>query len=204
MKQQVHYAILEDMQKYIPNFNSNKYQMDYVQTDPSVIEDVRNFYDTHLPVDVTAWTRVNSPDSNLIFGNGLGEQVCLIRDKICRLLWKSYNEWNDNPPMVISTHHSKSVKLPVYQIAFKKYNIEMVLRYNFYDWKVSVKSETPLDFDFMGLFDPSKECTICEGFPKDKIYGSYSSSYTHFTIELNNHYDLYTFIYLLSHYLGIK
>ena len=129
-----------------------------------------------------------------------------VRDRLCQLLRSTYEELRDNPLLVISTHYSKSVKLPVFQINLEKYGIEMVLRYNFYDWKISVKSDKPLDFDYMGLFNPTEEISYlyCEGFPRDKVYGSYEQSHSQFTIEIGSHYDLYTFIFLLKNYLGIK
>ena len=206
MKKRVHYAELEDMQKYIEGFNSDDYESCGKRTDPSVIAYARDYYDKHLPVDVTAWIRVNEPDENLIYAKGLGDQVCFVRDILCQLLRSTYEEWRDNPPLVISTHYSKSVKLPVFQINLEKYGIEMVLRYNFYDWKISVKSDKPLDFDYMGLFNPTEEITsvYCEGFPKDKVYGSYEQSHSQFTIEIGSDYDLYTLIFLLKNYLGIK
>lgn len=206
MKKRVHYAELEDMQKYIEGFNPDDYERCGEHTDPSVIAYARDYYDKHLPVDVTAWIRVNEPDENLIYAKGLGDQVCFVRDRLCQLLRSTYEEWRDNPPLVISTHYSKSVKLPVFQINLEKYGIEMVLRYNFYDWKISVKSDKPLDFDYMGLFNPTEEISYlyCEGFPRDKVYGSYEQSHSQFTIEIGSHYDLYTFIFLLKNYLGIK
>lgn len=206
MKKRVHYAVLKDMQKYIEGFNPDDYESCGEHTDPSVIAYTRDYYDKHLPVDVTAWLRVNEPDENLIYAKGLGDQVCFVRDRLCHLLISTYKEWRDNPPLVISTHYSKSVKLPVFQINLEKYGIEMVLRYNFYDWKISVKSDKPLDFDYMGLFNPTEEISYlyCEGFPRDKVYGSYEQSHSQFTIEIGSHYNLYTFIFLLKNYLGIK
>ena len=44
MKKQVHYADLEDMQKYIEGFNPNDYESCGGHTDPSVTEYVRNYY----------------------------------------------------------------------------------------------------------------------------------------------------------------
>lgn len=82
MKKQVHYADLEDMQKYIEGFNPDDYESCGGHTDPSVTEYVRNYYDEHLPVDVTAWLRVNEPNKNLIYAKSLGNQVCFVRD-IC-------------------------------------------------------------------------------------------------------------------------
>lgn len=206
MKKRVHYAELEDMQKYIEGFNPDDYESCDEHTDPSVIAYARDYYDKHLPVDVTAWIRVNEPDENLIYAKGLGDQVCFVHDRLCQLLSSTYEERCDNPPLVISTHYSKSVKLPVFQISLEKYGIEMVLRYNFYNWKISVKSDKSLDFDYMGLFNPTEEISYlyCEGFPRDKVYGSYEQSHSQFTIEIGSHYDLYTFIFLLKNYLGIK
>ena len=206
MKKQVHYADLEDMQKYIEGFNPDEYESSCGNTDPSVTEYARNYYDEHLPVDVTAWFRVNKPDEDLIYAKGLGDQVCFVRDKLCQLLRSTYEEWCDNPPLVISIHYSKSVKLPVFQINLEKYGIEIVLRCNFYDWKISIKSDRPLDFDYMGLFDPTEEISYlcCEGFPKDKVYGCYEQNHSMFTIEICSNYNLYTFIFLLKSYLGIK
>ena len=204
MKKRVNYAELEDMQKYIEDFNPNDYESCCEETDPSVIEYAKNYYDKHLPVDVNAWIRVNEPDKNLIYAKGLSNQVRFVCDNLCYLLRSTYEEWCDNPPQVISTHYSKSVKLPVFQINLEKYGIEIVLRNNFYDWKISVKSDKPLDFDYMGLFNPTKEITYCEGFPRDKVYGSYEQSHSQFTIEIDSHYNLYTFIFLLKNYLGIK
>ena len=206
MKKQVHYADLEYMQKYIEDFNPDDYESSCGPTDPSVIEYARKYYDEHLPVDVTAWLRVNKPDEDLIFAKGLGNQVCFVRDKLCQLLRSTYEEWCDNPPLVISIHYSKSVKLPVFQINLEKYGIEIVLRCNFYDWKISIKSDRPLDFDHMGLFNPTEEISYlyCEGFPKDKVYGCYEQNHSMFTIEICSNYNLYTFIFLLKNYLGIK
>lgn len=206
MKKRVHYAVLADMQKYIEGFNPDDYESCVEATDPSVIEYARNYYDEHLPVDVTAWIRVNEAEKSLIYAKGLEDQVCFVRDYLCPLLRSTYKECRDNQPQVISTHYSKSVKLPVFQINLEKYGIEMVLRCNFYNWKISVKSDKPLDFDYMGLFNPIEEIPYyyCEGFPRDKVYGSYEQSHSQFTIEIDSRYNLYTFIFLLRNYLGIK
>ena len=203
MKPRVHYALLEDMQKYIPNFNPSYYESVGDKTDLPVIEFLRNHYNTHLPVDVTAWIRVNEPDENLIYKDGLGKQLCFVRDTLCQIFFPDYKERDKNLPMVISTHRSKSVLLPVYQIKLKKYGIEIILRYNFYDWKVSIASKTPIECDFMGLFDEGQKIPsiYCEGFPENKVYGSYSENKSRFTVEIRNDYKLYTFMFLLKKYL---
>lgn len=206
MKRLVHYSILEDMEKYIKDFNPNDYDRTIMgPTDPAVIEYAKNYYATHLPVDVTAWIRVNKPDDNLIYKDGLGQQVCFVRDTLCNLLFSDYNEKENNPVMVISTHTSKSVLLPVYQINLPS-GIEIILRNNFYDWKVSITSKEPIRCDFMGLFDMDQiiPATYCEGFPENKVYPSYSDNHSNFTCEIRTDYDLYTFMFLLTDYLYVQ
>jgi hypothetical protein len=207
MKKQVHFSILKDMQKYIPDVNPEEYETCFsCATDESIINEVREYYDKHLPVDLTAWIRVNEPDKNLIFRDKLREQICFVRDELYPLLVADYSEMRDNPVMVISTHISKSVILPVYQFNLKKYGIEIVLRNNFFNWIISVNSEKPVKCNFMGLFDLGKEIPYyyCEGFPREKVYGSYKKDHRKFTFEVISFHDVYVFCYLLRNYLGIK
>ena len=97
---------------------------------------------------------------------------------------------------MISTHVSKSVTLPVYLINLKELGIEIILRDNLYDWKVSVSSDSELYFETMDLFDEFKiwNSTYCEGFPNNKIFGCYNENKFNFTIRLDNNYGLYTFL----------
>lgn len=207
MKRKVHYAILEDMKKYVKDFNPDDYEKDLGYTDTAVLLYLQDYYDKNLPVDVTAWIRVNEPKETLIYRKAQGEQVCFVRDVISDRLVFADKGWDEHDePMVISHHYSKSVKLPVFQITRKDLGIEFVLRCNIYDWKISVKSEKPLNFDFMGLFDPKEVVNryCCEGFPEDKIYGSYEQNNSEFTIEIGSEYNVYAFFFLLRKYLGIK
>jgi len=205
MKKLVYYALLEDMRKYIKGINMKDFEpCDNPElTSPSVIDYVRLYYDYNLPVDVTAWMRVNEPKKDLIYGERIWTQVSFVRDVLCNLWMPDYEYWDDNPVLVISTHMSKSVRLPVYQINLEKYGLEIVLRNNFHDWKVSIKSKRPLEFDYMELFDPTEVfySQFCEGFPKSKVYGSYEQNQSQFTIEIVSQYNLYTFMFLLKNYL---
>ena len=207
MKRKVHYAILKDMQKYVKDFNPDDYEKSLSDTDEAVLLYLRDYYDKNLPVDVTAWRRVNEPRQTLIYRTAQSEQVCFVRDVLSDRLVFADLGWDEHDePMVISHHYSKSVKLPVFQITREDLGIEFVLRCNIYDWKISVKSKEPLNFDFMGLFDPKKviDSVYCEGFPKDKIYGSYEQNNSQFTIEIGSEYNVYAFFFLLRNYLGIE
>jgi hypothetical protein len=206
MKPQVNYAILEDMARYFREEELSEYESTCGETSPDALAQIREHYDNHPPVDITAWVRVNVPDESLIYAKQFANQVVFVRDILGRLLWYDVIERVSNQPNVISTHVSKSVKLPVYQIIHKKFGLEIVLSNNFYYWVVSIKSEKPISLDFMGLFDETDEVPyyFCYGFPRDKVYGSYVSNNSKFTFEIRDEYQLYVVIFLIKNFLDIK
>ena len=104
--------------------------------------------------------------------------------------------------MVISTHRSKSVLLPVMEINLKSVGVKLVFRDNFYNWNVTVESEKDIECDFRGTFtDESYHYCFCEGFPSDRIYGMYKDNHKKFTCCINSDYELFTFMWLLREYL---
>lgn len=150
---------------------------------------------------LTEWTRAHPPKDTLFFKDGFGDQIIFVRENIAAALASSYEEWKSicdgEKLMVIGEHISKSVKLPVFFLRW--HDFEFVLRYNFYDWKVSVKADHDVEIDFKNLFDKDKIWAYhyCEGFPKDRVYGSRHDSPREFTVEISNKYDLYVFFWLI-------
>lgn len=205
------YYILDDLEKYYPKFNRAEFKK---MDDAEAISFARNYYKNHLPVDVTAWTSVNRPDEQLIYKEGLSSQVCFIRDKISyglfyelenTALYGKYDckRYEDFQPVVIGTHTSKSVLLPVMEITLKSVGIKMVFRCNFYDWCVSIDSEYDIDCDFKGLLTDSKG--FFEGFPSDRIYPPYSrKNKKQFSFCISNEYNLYTLMFLVRDYLYLS
>lgn len=195
-------AILEDMRKYYDNFDPNEY-VEGPKTGESVIQTLRLYYEENLPVGVTAWIRVNEPNKKLIYGNQIGRQIVFVRDILGDILTDTSNEYEAFEPQVIATHTSKSVKLPIYQINLEKYGLEIVMKNNFFSWAISIKSENPLDFDMMELFDEKEVAPLylCDGLPSEKIYGSYAQNHAEFTIEMKSEYKVYTLFYLIKNYL---
>ena len=207
-----HY-LLDDMEKYFNDFKREDYES---KSEEELIRICRPYYREHLPVDVTAWLRVNEPDEKLLYKKGCVDQVVFIRDKILRNLffYKEYPETKNNfdddacnkcdmfQPLVISEHRSKSVLLPVMEINLKSVGVHIVFIDNFYNWHVTIESENDIDCDFKGTFtDESYHYCFCEGFPKDRIYGMYKDNHKKFTCCINNDYELFTFMWLLREYL---
>jgi hypothetical protein len=199
----VHYTTLDDMEKYNPKFNRKLYED---REEDEVNAEFREYYSKILPVDLLTWCRVNDPEEKMLWKQGYWEQIMLIRDTINPLFYSSYEEYKDNPVMVISTHRSKSIVLPVYEINLKQYALKMIIRNNFYDWKVSVISEKTINADFMGIFkeDENINSIYCEGFKDEQVFQSFKENKIQFTVEINGRYELFTFMYLLNNYLKTK
>jgi hypothetical protein len=146
---------------------------------------------------------------DLIFKKAGIDQAIFVRDDIHRLFarGKDGNEryaWRKaHPVKVVSTHTSKSVELPVYEInpsEDDENDLIVIIRDNFFDWKVSVSSRQPVEDNFYGLFDSEESLygVYCEGFKEEWVFGSYAESHHDFTIELYSGHALWTFIYLLT------
>ncbi len=150
------------------------------------------------------WFMENKPADDLLWKDGLAKQVMFIRDTIPGILSRSFEEFKEIQlgTEVISTHMSKSVTLPVYRLEWNKYIF--IMRYNFYDWKVSVQAPIgkSLVANFMGLFEEDAEIhsVYCEGFSDDKVFVPYSVSKKDFTCSIVDNYKLYTFFWIVKHY----
>jgi len=152
------------------------------------------------------------------------EQVHFIRDTIASLFWAGihYDDIpNSMPPRedckevatVISEHRSKSVRLPVYSLTRQDIGLQLTLRYNYYNWKLSVLSSVPVEADFSGLFyttppiEPeytgdSLSDVYFEGFPYERIFGYYCNDKCKFSAEIYSNEALYTTVFLMMRSLG--
>jgi len=155
------------------------------------------------PQDLQEWANENKPSETLNYKNGYWTQIMFVRDALPPLLFKSYEEGKNHLPVVISTHTSKSVKLPVFQIQLPN-GLTITMRYNFHDWKLSIKSPTEVDADFMELFNPTEAHSSCyfEGFPSELVYGAYAENKAQFSISLWDDYQVFTFFWILSNKMG--
>lgn len=152
---------------------------------------------------LSEWANAHEPAEDLIYKNGYWDQIVFVRDTIAGLLAKTHKEYHTIQASMkaISAHTSKSVRLPVFWVELAD-GTAFTMRYNFYNWKVSVESPRDVEADFMGLFNPS-ECVheaYCEGFPRELVYGPYAENKRQFTIELppgNCH--IFTFFWIFAH-----
>jgi hypothetical protein len=166
--------------------------------------------ETQTGVEVTEWAKAHEPDENLIWKSGMWEQVMLVRDNIHMLLVNRYEQRKERPVEVVSSHHSKSVELPVFHVVAEAIGVELWTRGNFFNWQVSVRSEDPVQDCFFRLFNkqPSERDlnpVYFEGFDRAWVFGPYARNPREFSATLGYRSGfLFTFAYLLAEQFSWK
>lgn len=149
----------------------------------------------HLQV----WFMNNKPADNMIYKEATEKQIMFIRDEFFNFFPTEMIKKIE----VVSTHTSKSIKLPVYHVVLND-GIELVMRGNFHDWKISVNApfEIELPEKILSNYTLKGEkinSCYCEGFSDEWIWDSYLNNKKKFTIEIGaSLYDLYTFLFIFS------
>ena len=158
------------------------------------------------------WVRENIPADEMRWKKSATNQFIFFRDRlpgaaVRKELWRDQEVREKVAPRVISTHTSKSIKLPVIEIVNPE-DVVFTIRDNFYDYKVSVSSPYPIEVDFADLFDPGVAHAACyfEGFPGgwngkqegSRIYGAYQDDNCQFSVSLVSEHEVYMFLWLIT------
>jgi hypothetical protein len=183
----------------------------------------------HLQIWYDRWLNEHRP-TNLIYAHPKDphlDQVHFVRDDLSRLVWRDVpynNRATEAAPradqkvtaFVIGEHRSKSVRLPVFSFERPDLGLQVVMRYNFYDWNVSVVSEKPVTLDLAQLgfthdYMPSERSEFptgyipgrcwggCffQGFPTELQFGPFDENPRKFSLYIDDDYELYVFVRLL-------
>ena len=169
-----------------------------------------------MRVKLQEWISAQTIKDEMLWKGAFGDQVSFVRDRlsalVCGDIEREYMECCCDHTHVISEHHSKSISLPVYEI--ERPGLKLILRNNFYNWKLSVISDKPIEADFTGLFITSPPTepdytgdslhpVYFEGFPTDLIFGYYDTSdKKKWSAEIHDDYFLMAVIFLIMRSLG--
>jgi hypothetical protein len=162
------------------------------------------------------WVSEHVVKDEMLWKGAWGDQIQFVRDRLVGLFSAGLH-YEDIAaiPDVISTHTSKSIQLPVYELKRDDIGLTLYLRGNFYDWKLSVVSKRPIEADFTGLFhttppiDPnytgdSLHPVYFEGFPKKLVFGYYEpSDKKRWSACIGSQYTVYITVYLILRALGV-
>jgi len=118
--------------------------------------------------------------------------------------WLDYHEEWDNV-MVINTHTSKSVLLPVVRVDLGDGQF-MVVRNNWYNYQISMSLNSvfsaPLPRNiFMEGVDEDVHPVYCEGFPREMVFGRFGAGASQFTVTIGRKAKFITFLMHLRDWL---
>lgn len=142
--------------------------------------------------------------STLIYYGAAKDQVMFFRDRVHPVLVPDYSVRQEAPPLVVGTHMSKSVTLPVYCI--KAPNFTLYARDNFYDWKVTIIANKVLEDTFGDLIgrggalgrEVNHACYF-EGFEDAWVLGTFADDQQSFSTEVyGGKFGFWTFCWLLA------
>lgn len=174
------------------------------------------------PIPLIQWSVDNEPKGTMAGAGGYWHQILFVRDSLQYLLGRGLSYYQGKERIsatVIATHRSKSVELPVYCLTRKATpedptELQLILRDNFYNWKLSVISNKKIDVDLTGLCGtkPPTEPeyhgndlapVYFEGFPKHLIFGWYETSdKKQWSAQIGGESPLWTVIFLIVKALG--
>jgi hypothetical protein len=157
-----------------------------------------------MKIPLQEWLHDNKPKAEMYWKGSANDQFYFMKHTVIGAFpLKDKQDFQSftKDLSVVSTHTSKSITLPVYEILWNGFRF--VMRGNFYDWKVSIESPIPIFINFskFGLFDPEQEIhpVYCEGFQENWVYGPYAGNPKRFTIELRSEHEVYCFLKILTH-----
>ena len=150
------------------------------------------------------WMRKWDLNEKLIYKKAAENQAIFVRDDLALNMLKSR-------AFIVSTHMSKSCLLPVYYIKMMN-GVKVIMRGNFYDWKLSIK--LPYKYNGTNLipedcisnhvteggkYSKIPDCYL-EGFKEEWAWDAYNPSDvpTKFTIECPDMYRVYVVLHTLK------
>lgn len=162
-------------------------------------------------------TMDKATNEGLIHSESVINQAMWVRDSIPNALyntpaWPKYIKdknlgWTENwnlekelrPKISVhSTHRSKSCELPVYYMSF--YGVNLVMRNNFHDWNVSIRSKLPIVGILTKLFPHDTSYCFYQGFPEHMRMEAYNevTNNKNFSFYCGSRETLWTFFWLLG------
>jgi len=166
----------------------------------------------HNGTPLQEWYNNQNVPDDMIWKDAMKQQFMFVRDKLNGLVNARIQYEDITPVQVISTHRSKSIMLPVYHLQRDSLNI--ILRENFYNWKMTVISDKPIINGFTSMFHTTTplepdytgnplSSVYFEGFPEELCLDYYEETdKCCWSAEIRGDYFMYMTIFMIMKSLG--
>jgi hypothetical protein len=170
------------------------------------IEEVKEF----SPQDITEWALNNDPEIPRSEPRVIGttsdnpdrpryfwDQILFVRDDLAYRMFGL----DKRDVLVVGTHMSKSVVLPVMYFSWGQ--IQFMMRHNYSNWCVSIRSPKLMDgIDFLDLFSREEVRGFFEGFPDEWKFDCLTANdyplTSQFSFSVSDSYCLWTVCHLIK------
>lgn len=154
------------------------------------------------------WLLDHQPKDEMLYKKGFWDTYVFWRDHIIPLFldhtknisWEDKCKSMDSYTEIVGEHTSKSIVHPVLKIEY--HSVKIIFRYNFYDYEIAVIGNIPVNIPIELL---NTDSFFYQGFPDEYIIKTpYSTDNNRtFIAGVNNHYQFYTFMFLLKSQIDI-
>ena len=153
------------------------------------------------PVNIYQWVNDNNPSPKLSYGKGWWDYV--------GFLYHLDDLYGRNRTTIVSTYEMRTpppeetLHMPVARLETKRAAFTMKTIFDGYDkdWTVSVIRDGGMRSPLYGLIDEHEELTAAavDGFAPEWVFPSYAKSPARFTARVKNNWQLYAFIWVITH-----
>lgn len=176
-----------------------------------------NIHDTNFQ----KWIMKHIPEDKMLYKKQFETYIVFWRDHILHMFYPIWDypgvenrdnmvELQNKNIEVVGTHWSKSIEHPCVRLTYK--GVDIVFRYNFYDYEIAVIGDIPLNLPMDGLFvskglgeSDTSFGFFYQGFPeKYQLKKYYEDDNSTFMASTTNHYKFHTFMYILKNEIDKK
>jgi len=141
--------------------------------------------------DFKTWMTDHRPEDNMLWRNSFYHFCYVWNGDIFPLF-----NYDDASIDVIGRHYSKSIENPVVKITYK--GVEIVFRYNFYDYEIAVVADSDICLPMDQLFYSENGSFYFQGFPEEyQLIERYETNKSKFMAGLGGHNHFFAFMFLL-------
>ena len=158
-------------------------------------------------LDFQKWLTAHNPKDEMLWKESYWETYIFWRDKILPMFSDEFYKKNykiDNDNIMVSNFYNwiKNTLTPMFSnnlCIIIDFIIIIVFKYNYYDYEIAVISNKPINIFMKNLFISKEASFFYQGFPNEyRIKERYEDNKCRFIASINNHYQFYTFMYLLQ------
>lgn len=165
----------------------------------------------NIELNLQKWLMENKPDDNMVYKPEFCTRYTFIMNTIIPLFsnyihtnnniydsnyYNDYANYLNSIHSIVGTHISKSIDHPVIKIVYK--GVDIVFRYNFYNFEITVKGNTHINMNLINRIQNQSGLFFYEGFPKEYRLDPDIITDKCFSFSVDNSYDFYTFMFLLK------